>query len=488
MSHADSNFGASTVAPLKAAPYSDLSQPDNGWPLAHHRSLPQQPDEAISRHQRGLSRDNGIQSWCNYSEPLYASSGLTRTTRGPRGAWACVGDHGNMGGGDTYVGPFGNVPLKTNLDYTGCATADRWATDGSQCMVPGYNPMSPVDYQKPMQSTGPGFPATYDQTDVCNQNVYTANLEDKAGNVYGTVRIFKDYADNLFVSTSLNALTGYSPHGQVLSIVYSDTDMNNFMTALSDNPISLGILGQAYYLSCLDFFKAEFFGCVPTPAVIYSGMKNVPLYAIEALTPCPSPPPAPPPPPPNEKSSKGGRRYGFIVSGGNGSGGVFSSVFGDRRRMKVYRPVHLNPLLNTYQLYIATLSSDTVNESSVEDLLCPKLHDAIKESLLWLGIDLSEAYPPGFQTQNGCLKVSLSASRVFYKARLFLSKADWIKMLSVDGANNQRFVETAHVICGSKIYFADALGNVRTLLGSDNMPALSASTLDHACRESIGGL
>eukprot|EP00798_Chlamydomonas_sp_ICE-L_P010825 gene10825-16911_t len=49
----------------------------------------------------------GIITWCNYSEPSYAPSDLTRITRGTRGAWACLG-------------PYGNNPPQQNLDYTGC--------------------------------------------------------------------------------------------------------------------------------------------------------------------------------------------------------------------------------------------------------------------------------------------------------------------------------------------------------------------------------
>ena len=49
----------------------------------------------------------GIQSWCNYTEPKYIPSSLTRITVAQRGAWACVG-------------PFGNNPLPASPDYTGC--------------------------------------------------------------------------------------------------------------------------------------------------------------------------------------------------------------------------------------------------------------------------------------------------------------------------------------------------------------------------------
>jgi hypothetical protein len=64
----------------------------------------------------------------------------------------------------------------------------------------------------------PGFPATYDQQKVCNQNIYTTTLVDRTGASYGSVRMFKDYTDNLFITVSLDALTDFTPSGQVRKI------------------------------------------------------------------------------------------------------------------------------------------------------------------------------------------------------------------------------------------------------------------------------
>eukprot|EP00798_Chlamydomonas_sp_ICE-L_P010824 gene10824-16910_t len=142
----------------------------------------------------------GIITWCNYSEPSYVPSDLTRITRGTRGAWACLG-------------PYGNYPQQQNLDYTGCPTADSWGSDVRQCAVPGYYPMGSL--AAPTNRTvQPGFPATFDQRDACNQNVYTAPLVDSLGNEYGSVDIFKDYDDNLYVTSTLWSLTNFTPHGQ----------------------------------------------------------------------------------------------------------------------------------------------------------------------------------------------------------------------------------------------------------------------------------
>ena len=61
----------------------------------------------------------------------------------------------------------------------------------------------------------PGFPGTVDQTKVCNQEVFNTTLVDRTGITYGTVRMFKDYNDMLFVTLSLNALVDFIPLGQV---------------------------------------------------------------------------------------------------------------------------------------------------------------------------------------------------------------------------------------------------------------------------------
>eukprot|EP00798_Chlamydomonas_sp_ICE-L_P020526 gene20526-27318_t len=146
----------------------------------------------------------GIIAWCNASEPSYVPPTLNRITYAQRGAWACVG-------------PYGNIPQTDNPDYTGCATADAWGTDDAQCVVPGYNFM-PTSSQMPDAPRGTatiGYPATINQRDVCNELVYSAPLVDRLGAVYGKVKIFKDYSDMLYVTSSLYALTNYTPHGQV---------------------------------------------------------------------------------------------------------------------------------------------------------------------------------------------------------------------------------------------------------------------------------
>ncbi|GAX77910.1 hypothetical protein CEUSTIGMA_g5352.t1 [Chlamydomonas eustigma] len=91
-----------------------------------------------------------------------------------------------------------------------CETADNWATDSSQCMVPGYG--APNLYI----STASGiiaptsYPVTYDQKLACDLIVFTTPMVDKLNNAitYGKMYVWKDYSDNLYITVSINA-TGY---------------------------------------------------------------------------------------------------------------------------------------------------------------------------------------------------------------------------------------------------------------------------------------
>eukprot|EP00798_Chlamydomonas_sp_ICE-L_P002419 gene2419-8738_t len=94
------------------------------------------------------------------------------------------------------------------------ATVDRWATDAAQCVVPGPEPMPTLDYTARPQILTPNFPTTYNDRYVCNQKVIRKDLVDGMGTVYGDVRIFKDYDDNLVITFSLDALKNYQPFGQ----------------------------------------------------------------------------------------------------------------------------------------------------------------------------------------------------------------------------------------------------------------------------------
>ena len=58
-------------------------------------------------------------------------------------------------------------------------------------------------------STYPSFPGTLPITSACNQYIYSQDLYDKDSSngwqVYGRAYVWKDYADQLYVTVSLNA-------------------------------------------------------------------------------------------------------------------------------------------------------------------------------------------------------------------------------------------------------------------------------------------
>lgn len=56
------------------------------------------------------------------------------------------------------------------------------------------------------------YPITYDQKQACNLNVISFDVHQSGtpANVYGKMFVFKDYADNLYVTVTLNA-SGFMP-------------------------------------------------------------------------------------------------------------------------------------------------------------------------------------------------------------------------------------------------------------------------------------
>lgn len=72
-----------------------------------------------------------------------------------------------------------------------------WASSTTQCLIPGFNSAQ--------------FPWTYSMDNVCDQRVITLDLIDVASpdmahpTKVGLLYVFKDYADNMYVTVSLNA-------------------------------------------------------------------------------------------------------------------------------------------------------------------------------------------------------------------------------------------------------------------------------------------
>ena len=73
-------------------------------------------------------------------------------------------------------------------------TNDNWATDNTQCLVPGYGAPSLYTSGQIYGTLAPtSYPVTYDQKGACGQVVFTSDLVDKANanNVYGRLYAWK---------------------------------------------------------------------------------------------------------------------------------------------------------------------------------------------------------------------------------------------------------------------------------------------------------
>ena len=72
-------------------------------------------------------------------------------------------------------------------------TADNWASDPSQCMVPGFG-KTPLYLNNGQTNPATSYPITYDQKNACNYAVYSSNLVDilqPVSYIYGTLYAWK---------------------------------------------------------------------------------------------------------------------------------------------------------------------------------------------------------------------------------------------------------------------------------------------------------
>ena len=90
-------------------------------------------------------------------------------------------------------------------------TADNWATDPTQCMVPGFG-YTPLYVNNGNTNPIASFPITYDQKKACANMVFSTPIVDLSNPsfIYGQMYTWKDYNDVLYVTVSLNA-TGFGP-------------------------------------------------------------------------------------------------------------------------------------------------------------------------------------------------------------------------------------------------------------------------------------
>eukprot|EP00798_Chlamydomonas_sp_ICE-L_P010380 gene10380-8321_t len=137
------------------------------------------------------------------------------------------------------------------------------------------------------------------------------------------------------------------------------------------------------------------------------------------------------------------------------------------------------------QFFISAYRSSNVTASNIRRFACPNLRSALLDELHSMGVEVDTAYPLSLATLDGCLKVSKSSRRIFYKVRLYLSLREWKRMMSPEGLVNSRFVSKAKLLCWSVLSFANAQGDLQLRVNSSSLTALSHSSTDSACQESL---
>jgi len=114
---------------------------------------------------------------------------------------------------------------------------------------------------------------------------------------------------------------------------------------------------------------------------------------------------------------------------------------------------------------------------------CPPFLTAIRSAFARFPggpINPAQAYPTN-GAENGCSVVSASprapstATRVFYKAYLSLTSAQWAYMISSAGFTNTAFVREAIIVCNSVMHFGPAQGFSRVDISTAQLPALGIS-------------
>lgn len=109
--------------------------------------------------------------------------------------------------------PTNNSTSAYAIAPSSCQTADNWGTDPTQCLLPGFGAPTLFLYNRQTGALGPtSYPITYDQKAACEQVVFRSSLVNKASpsDVYGTIYVWKDMSDFLYITVSLNA-TGFGP-------------------------------------------------------------------------------------------------------------------------------------------------------------------------------------------------------------------------------------------------------------------------------------
>eukprot|EP00798_Chlamydomonas_sp_ICE-L_P008651 gene8651-biopygen15554 len=275
------------------------------------------------------------------------------------------------------------------------------------------------------------------------------------------------FGAQLFVPTGISAPAQI----QVGALVYSAVDQTTFFNCINSSPSTIQVIALAYSLECTDSISIAY-SCSAQPTSFYSGIANQPAGAMQWL-------------------HIDGATVGDVRCTNKGVGGDYVDVMYDTidsAGLTSCLPSGSSDVLCSDST--ATGSVITVvftKQSCASDLYTAMtsgsgvltagyVHSAIATVMRVNDIDPAVAYPTS-SIANGCSIVTASPAggpvRVFYKAFLRLTTAQWTLLSSNLGLANAAFVVNGNVVCDSTMHFGPALDIAKKTFTSAEIPALA---------------
>eukprot|EP00798_Chlamydomonas_sp_ICE-L_P020300 gene20300-biopygen29087 len=322
------------------------------------------------------------------------------------------------------------------------------------------------------------------------------------------------FGGQLFVPTGTQAANQI----QVGALVYSAVDQTTFFNCINSSPSTIQVIALAYSLECTDYISIAY-SCSAQPTSFYSGIANQPA-GPPPLPPPPSPPSPSPPPPPigvlrlsidganvgdvrctnqgiggdyvdvmydtidsaNLTSCLPSGSSDVLCSDSTATGSVITVVFNEQScSSDLYTAMTAgSAALIDFQLYIETpiTATNNVNRPNIVNRACPPFSRTIRQVMALYPpgpINPAIAYPTN-NTENGCSIVSASPTtnpmRVFYKAYIRMTSAQWAWFSSTAGSANAAFVMNSNVVCQSMLHYGPALDFSKTTFSHRQIPAL----------------
>eukprot|EP00798_Chlamydomonas_sp_ICE-L_P006119 gene6119-biopygen1260 len=282
------------------------------------------------------------------------------------------------------------------------------------------------------------------------------------------------FGAQLFVATGTQTATSI----QVGALVFSQVDQSVFMNCINTNPNTLQVIALSFGLQCTDFISIGY-SCGGLPISFYSDVRCT-------------------------NTGVGGNyvsiMYDTIDSAGLTScllGGSSDVLCSDTATGSILSVVFTRQTCAT-DLYIAMTSGSGVltagfvqsasipcaavllleaQGATIQARSCPPFAAALKQKLTAMGINAATAYP-GSSVANGCSVVTPSPSaapvRVFFKAYLDLTMAQWVMLSGPTGVVNAQFVDAAQLVCGSVMNFSPANDFAKKTVTFAELPALGS--------------